>query len=368
MRLGAKMTRVRDIDHAIDIFEGELARRGRTQATRQKYRDVLYPFSDYLERHGVFLPWDVHADHCRGYLNRWVDSAPSTMALYVSILTQFFTFLFEEEIISENPMARIKRPPLQRPEELDVTTVSTEDVERLYKAASEWDEILCLAVLTYLGPRRTAAANLRLRDVDFERGTVRFKEKGGKVILKPAPDELLAILRAADDAGVWGEDHASTTPPDAYVIPNRRATRGKTRSAKVIYAIIKRLADKAGVEVHPHALRAAFAVHYLDQNDGDTYGLQKLMGHTRPETTQVYLRRHDTFKAMEKVRGLSWSAPGLLQPSADMPPTGFEPVFGEDLLPEVLRRQLQRLGARNTRPGPFASGVWPGPRGLLEAA
>lgn len=355
------MTRVRDLDHAVDLFEGELARRGRTKATRRKYCvDVLYPFCEHC---GQIAPWEVTADHCRTFLDRWINSSPATLALYVSILTRFFAFLEEEEIIEASPMARIKRPPLKRPEELDVTTISTTDVERLYAAAREWDEILCLALLTYLGPRRRAAAGIRRSDLDFERGSIRFREKGGKIITKPVPDELMAILLSADDAGVWGT-------PDAYVIPNRRAPRSKERSDKVVYAIVKRLAARAGVNVHPHALRAAFAVHYLETHPGDVDALQKLMGHTRMETTQVYLRRHDKFKAMERVRDLSWSSgasssnasdrlapasagtdreddgvapvprPGLLQPNA---------VFGEDALPEPLRLKLQALRARSSR-------------------
>ena len=361
------MNRVRDLDHAIDIFEGELARRSRTPATRQKYRDVLYPFADFLERQAVHQPYAVTADHCREYLNRWIDSAPATMALYVSILTQFFTFLFEEEIITENPMARIKRPRLRRPEELDVVTISSSEVGELFRAAREWDEILCIALLCYLGPRRTAAANARRRDVDLERDppTIRFKEKGGKVITKPLPHELVGIIRAADEAGVWGR--AACFAPDAYLIPNRRAPRGRTRSPKVIYAIVKRLGDRAGVDVHPHALRAAFAVNYLDRFDGDTYGLQKLMGHRRPETTQVYLRRHDDFKAMEKVRDLSWGGHGargepattdscrdetpasVFPSSRGMPPTGFEPVFEADTVPTVLLSKLEALRERSSR-------------------
>lgn len=331
------MTRVRDIDHAVDLFIGELARRGRTQATRLKYMDVLYPFcARYQEK----LPWEITPDDCRAYLDKWVNAAPATLALYVSIMNQLFVFLHEEEIIERNPMERIKRPPLKRADELDVTTVSSADVERLYAAAREWDEILCIALLTYLGPRRTAAARLKRSDVDLERGTIRFREKGGKVIVKPIPTELTAILLAAQADGLWPRQ-------DAYVIPNRRAPRRKgERSDKVIYAIIKRLAEKAGIDVHPHALRAAFAVQYLDQHPGDLDALQKLMGHTRAETTQVYLRRHDKFKAMERVRDLSWGAPEFPS-SAQMPPTGFEPVLQEEALPEHLRLKLASLRARS---------------------
>ena len=48
-----------------------------------------------------------------------------------------------------------------------------------------------------LGPRRRAAAQVRQRDVDLKRGTMRFQEKGGKIVVKPMPDELVAILSAA---------------------------------------------------------------------------------------------------------------------------------------------------------------------------
>jgi len=289
---------------AIDLYLDDFGRSA-SDSSVEKYRYVLDKFADHVGSE-VDLR-EVTPMHCREFLARWSKSAKATQALHITILNRFFEFWFDEEEIQANPMARIKRPKLPPPEELDVTTIATSDVDRLYAAAREWDEILCLALLSYLGPRRTAAANLRLRDIDFERGTVRFREKGGKVITKPAPDELLAILREADDAGVW----APSRFPDAYVIPNRRAPRNEQRSSKIIYAIVKRIGERAGVDVHPHALRAAFAVHYLDQHDGDTYGLQKLMGHTRPETTQVYLRRHDDFKAMEKVRGLRWGGGAL---------------------------------------------------------
>jgi integrase/recombinase XerD len=306
---------VRDLDHAIDIYVAECARRGFTPATRLKYQQMLDPFA---ERFKDKPPWEITPHDCRIFLDRWTNSAPGTLANLISILNTFFDFLLDEEIIEVNPMARIKRPPLKRPEELDVVSITPEDVGKLYNAAEEWDEWICLSLLSYLGPRRTAAARARRKDLDLERGTIRFREKGGKVITKPIPLELAAILRAAEENGVWA------TPND-YLIPNRREPRGKERSSKVVYAIVKRLAARAGLDVHPHALRAAFAVHYLDTHPGDLDALQKLMGHTRTETTQVYLRRQDKFKAMERVRDLSWGA-SAFPPSADMPPTGFEPV------------------------------------------
>jgi len=67
----------------------------------------------------------------------------------------------------------------------------------LLRASEDWQEFLCLSVLAYLGPRRDSVSRLRWRDVDLAEGTVRFREKGGKVSVKPVPEELRAILRAA---------------------------------------------------------------------------------------------------------------------------------------------------------------------------
>ena len=175
-----------------------------------------------------------------------------------------------------------------------------------------------MAVLAYLGPRRTAASNARRRDVDLNRGTIRFLEKGGKVAVKPIPDELAAIIVAADDRGVWQS-------PGDYLIPNRRQHRNQERSPKVIYDTVKKIADRAGVRSHVHALRAAFAVRMDEQYPGRLIAVIELLGHSRVETTMVYLRRQDKHREMETVRGLSWGS--VFPPNAVMPPAGFEPAL-----------------------------------------
>jgi site-specific recombinase XerD len=159
----------------------------------------------------------------------------------------------------------------------------------------EWKE----DVGNLLPPRAEAGASLH--------GTIRFLEKGGKVAVKPIPDQLAAILQAAID-------HPDLdTRPDAYVIPNRRpaSVQRPERSPKLIWETVRRIAARTGLQVHAHALRAAFAVHYLETHPGDLEALQALMGHTRSDTTQVYLRKLNRAKAMERVRDLDWGSPTL---------------------------------------------------------
>jgi integrase len=219
-------------------------------------------------------------------------------------------------------MARIKRPRRPAPEDTDVVTISGPEALRILEACENWQELLRVATALYLGARRAALSKVRRRDVDLEAGTIRFLEKGGKVAVKPLPDEYLALLSRADDDGIW-------LSPEDYLIPNRRPTavRRRERSDKVIWETIRRVAARAGVRSHVHALRSAFAVQFIETHPGETLALKDLMGHKRMETTvRHYLRRRDKERLMGAVRDLSWSR-SPLPPKAQEAHTGFEPVL-----------------------------------------
>jgi integrase len=308
------------LDRAVDLFLGELARRGYSRRTLDDYWRKLLPMCGPKDRYAPDVS-AVGEQACRAHLDKWRDSAPNTRYHSWAVLSGFFGWLYRAGVVEVNPMARIEPPKRQQSYDLDVTTVTGADVRRLFDACESWQDLLCLSTLAYLGPRRRAASNLRLRDVDLERGTVRFREKSNKTITKPIPDEYAAILRGAMTAG------AIETRPDAYVIPMvRKQVRTGDRDDRVIWRTIKRLGKRARIEVHPHALRAAFAVKFLETHPGELEALQRLMGHIKIETTQIYLRRLDDQRAMERVKDLSW---GLrFEASEEEAPSGFEPLYG----------------------------------------
>jgi integrase len=309
------------LGRAIDLWMGELARGGRTPSTRRSYERYLFKFAGQLERSWPEVDVrQVTANDCREFLDRWSDASASTVCTIHSALNGFFSWLYLEGELDSNPMVRIARPRRQRPEDTDVVIVTPKDVQRMLAASRDWQEFLCLSVLAYLGPRRDSASRLRWRDVDLDEGTLRFREKGGKVSVKPMPHDLAAILRAASESG------QVSCRPDDYVIPNRRpaSVRRTERSNKIIWETVMRVADRVGVKATVHALRRAFAVAFLTSHPGAIESLQALMNHSRIDTTQVYLRALNRSKAMEAVRDLSW---GLgFSPQAVKAHTGFEPV------------------------------------------
>jgi integrase len=308
------------LDRAIDSYLGELARRGYSPRTRTDYRRKLAPMCGPIQLVDVRDASEVTADECRRHLDQWNENKAGTRYHSWAVLSGFFGWLYRTGEIEANPMARIEPPRRVPSDDLGVTTISGNDVRRLFDACATWQELLCLATLAYLGPRRNAASGVRRRDVDLDAGTIRFREKGGKVIEKPIPDEFAQLLRAALTGGAI-EDR-----PDAYLIPMARRQRvpGTDRDNRVIWRTVKRLGRRANVEVHPHAIRAAFAVQFLETHPGEIEALQRLMGHSKMETTQVYLRRLDRTRAMERVRDLSWGS--RFGSFAVEAPSGFEPL------------------------------------------
>src|SRR5215213_4837384 len=202
------------LSRAVDLWMGELARAGRTRSTRASYERYLFKFVTQLERSRPDVDArEVTTNDCRQFLDRWNGRSASTVCSIHSALSGLFSWLYLEGEVEANPMVRIKRPRRPRPEDVDVVIVTPADVEKMLAATEGWQEFLCLSVLAYLGPRRDSASRLRWCDVDLQGGTLRFKEKGGKVDVKPMPYELLEILRAARSSGAVGCE------PDDYVIP-----------------------------------------------------------------------------------------------------------------------------------------------------
>ncbi len=304
--------RIMTPSHASDLWLGELERQGHSERTVDTYRRLLNKFADDLPAYSDVT--DINVAHIRKFLDAQAKrrdgqrKSPSTIAQNVSILSGLFDWLTKEGVVTRNPTRRngdrvMARPRQVRPEDNDrVVTVSTDGVKALVAEAnrSPWPERLAVNCLVYLGPRRRAVAVLRISDYDPVGRMLTFHEKGQKTIEKPVPHALARLIEAAQLAGVYESE-------DSYLVPGRATQRKQgDRDDRIIWRLVKDVAEKAGVTTHVHALRAAFAVHFLENHDGELLALQQLMGHQRMETTLVYLRRMNRKQAMETVREMSW--------------------------------------------------------------
>jgi integrase/recombinase XerD len=265
------------------------------------------------------------------------DLDVDTISQRMGIAKAFSRWLLDEQLIPEDPLKRMKVAKRKNPAENDsIVWVEPEEVQRMIavaardlglhtKPADRYRKLLCIGVLGYTAGRRTAVARSRIEDVDLlaDPPTLAFGEKGGKRIKKPLNPNLADLIREASLAGVWNE-------PKDYLVPPKTTTWAVRRDTKIIWRLVREVAEDAGVKAHPHALRAAFAVLFLDQKPDQVVALKDYLGHSQLETTMTYLRRRDRKKGMETVVDLDWGV-GLTGTTFRSFPVaekeGFEPSF-----------------------------------------
>lgn len=136
-----------------------------------------------------------------------------------------------------------------------------------------------IGVMLLCGLRCFELLGLKPREVDLKEGIIYVRGKGKKRRELDIPGSLEGPLR----------DWLRVRPPGPTFFVT---LQGKTIHDSYVRRMVKRYAEKAGIEadVYPHLLRHTFATSCLNEDPKLTVReVQKLMGHSRLDTTEGYL-------------------------------------------------------------------------------
>jgi integrase/recombinase XerD len=158
--------------------------------------------------------------------------------------------------------------------------LSRDECKRLFVAPSYLKHRIALTLIYSAGLRISEAVNLKLEDIDFERKTLMVRNgKGSKDRCLPLSNFMAAgILK-----------YLEIFKPQKWLFNAQQ--RGKAYSTRSIQAVMQQALSKANInkDASVHSLRHSFATHLLE--DGvNIVSVQALMGHTKIETTLVYLQ------------------------------------------------------------------------------
>ncbi|MCK9485243.1 MAG: tyrosine recombinase XerC [Dehalococcoidia bacterium] len=278
---------------AREALEGYLAHlervRRRSPHTLRNYRADLEGFLSFLAERET--PFDeAGRSDGRSYLFalRNASVAEGSVKRIATTMRGFYGWLDSEGVALQNQpgdsMLRLRFP---RQTQRLPRFISAEDASKLVDAPDAETptglrDRAILEVLYGAGLRVSEAANLDVRDVDLANRQVRVTGKGDKTRIslygEPARD---AIGRYIQD----GRPHL-VTGAQAALFVNRSGGR---LSARSIQSIVRNAGTEAALArpVHPHMLRHSFATHLIEGN-ADLRIVQHLLGHSSPDTTQVY--------------------------------------------------------------------------------
>jgi tyrosine recombinase XerD len=246
------------------------------------YRQDIDQFHDFLAN--VALD-KVDYKTLRRYLGhlKQLGYERSTIARRMASLRTYFRFLARERMVQGNPTLGLQSPKQTRklPDFLE-----WEELQRLLSAPDESPiglrDRAILELLYATGMRVSEAAELTIRQLNWEEGEIRVIGKGNKERM------VLMSTHAQDHLRRYLEEGRPALKPQSpeRVFLNRN---GKSLSVRSIERMLKRHARTAGLEkeISPHTLRHTFATHLLE-GGADLRVVQELLGHASLSTTQIY--------------------------------------------------------------------------------
>ena len=282
MRTLPTMSRLLDSYDAYLLLE-----RGMSDNTRAAYRSDVEKLVCYLAD-GVTTLGDVTLDTLHNFAADLHDLgiSPRSQARIVSGVKSFFKFLKNQQFIEHNPARMLENPQvgLHLPEVLTVAEIDAM-LEAIDLATPEGQRNRAIVETLYsCGLRVSELVNLEIGKVFVDEGYVIVTGKGSKERVVPISESALREISA------WMDDRADIDikPGEEQMLFVSR--RGKRLTRVMIFYIIKRLAELAGIrkEISPHTLRHSFATHLLE-GGANLRAIQQMLGHESIATTELYL-------------------------------------------------------------------------------
>ncbi|MFX1418373.1 MAG: site-specific tyrosine recombinase/integron integrase [Promethearchaeota archaeon] len=209
----------------------------------------------------------------------------------IASLRSYFKFLTLNEFIEKDPMSTIKTPKIKLEESLPKFLKISEMEKileklkdrRIFNSRKSERYYLIVRLLYSTMARVSELCNIKIRDIDFERGYLRLKGKGNKERIVPVDQKTLKVF----------EEHLQNRISyelEDYLLVN---TRYQKLSPRVVQTDIKIIKEKCGFNdskiITPHVFRHTGATH-LRRSGMDISELQDILGHSSPNTTRIYAK------------------------------------------------------------------------------
>lgn len=280
---GKSQNTIKIVANSVHYLERFLRSEGFTTDVTGIGANEIRAFIAYLQQKKCF------SDHPFTHIQ---TSGLSTYSIngYMRAIRAFWSWLFSEGIIAENPFQRVKIP--RAPHKL-LPTFSDTQLEKLLKAiditrAEGFRDYVIILTLLDTGLRASELINLKCDNLRLDEGVLSIMGKGGKQRLVPIGKGVQRLLwkymeRQRPELAWPQEDFVFLTHD------GRRLTRNRLANRISKYG---RRAGIAGVRCSPHTFRHTAAVSFL-RNGGDVFSLQKMLGHSTLQMTRHYCELAD---------------------------------------------------------------------------
>ena len=266
--------------------------------TINSYRNDLAQFSKFVDRQFSISEIDQTGHReIRSWLLELVGLGltANTINRKIATLRSFFKFLLRREIITNDPMVKIR--VLKTPRKLPVF-VQEQDILNVldqleYKEGfAGFRDQLVMELLYGTGIRLSELINLMEADVQLFKSTIKVLGKRNKERIIPVSNKLARLTQ--EFISLKKQEFPENSNGHLLV-----SNKGRPCYPMMIYRVVRDCLDSFITldQKSPHVLRHTFATHLLDKG-ADLNAVKDLLGHTSLAATQVYT--HNTIKKLKK--------------------------------------------------------------------
>ena len=218
------------------------------------------------------------------FLTNKKDLNARSKAHYVTVIHNFYQYLYEEERINNNIMSLYVQPKL--PTKIP-NYLSYEEVDKLLSfpliTPYDYRTKAMLELLYATGLRVSELISLRFTNIDLVNDCIRVEGKGSKERIVPINDTSKKYLE------IYINNYRPTLVKREKYQELFLNNHGKPITRQGFFKILKKLCQTTGIskEISPHVLRHSFATHLLN-NGASLRVIQELLGHSDISTTQIY--------------------------------------------------------------------------------
>lgn len=265
--------------HCQNFLEYQKARV--TQQTYKRMGSVLrVNFIPFMQEHHTqkltqITPWVIEK-----YLSFRAEQLKDSSANYeLGVIKNLLTKAVEWNCLTLNPASKVKF--LKVRDQKPPRFLSLDEVNALL-AVCKGQLYFMVVIALNTGMRSSEVCQLEWPDIDLDKKIIAVVNDGVRTTKSkktrhiPVKDELSSLLKT------YKENHGAES--------GRLFVRksGKLMDVVSYWCMLKRAYVKTGITgAHVHTLRHTFASH-LVMNGVDLYTVAKLLGHSKPQTTQIY--------------------------------------------------------------------------------
>jgi integrase/recombinase XerD len=286
---GICMTRVKlplldeDNRRVLKKLRDSMERTRYSQKTIKNYEVILRTFSWFISPQKL-------SDDPEGEANRFITEYILRKGFSESYQNQFisaFKLLCNELNVEEVVVDKVKRPRsgFRLP-----NILSKSEVKSIIAVTRNLKHRAMISITYACGLRRGEVLNLKLTDIDSDRGLIKINHaKGNRDRVVPLPIKMVEELRA----------YYRQYYPKIWLFEGEKA--GNQYSERSFEEVLKKSVLLARIKksVTLHWLRHSYATH-LHESGVDIKHIQMLLGHKNTKTTEIYT--HVSQKSLLQIR------------------------------------------------------------------